>query len=180
MPNVINVHTCAFGGVNLVVAMVLIMDVELLEFACDMVSGTSVHDLAISTVVVVVATIVVVVGGVGISFARNKVLVEVIPAVRGHMARDVTHLAPRAMSSIASIAMATAVVVEVAATIGVVVSAAAVGVVVVEAGIVVADVAVAAPTIVAVATALGAMTSSASKMATTATLGSVDGGLRRT
>ena len=40
--NLIDSHTCAVGGVYLVIAMVLVPDHKLLQFACDVVGGANV------------------------------------------------------------------------------------------------------------------------------------------
>ena len=41
--NVTDLHTCPIGGVNLLIASVLVLDYQLLEFSGNMIGGTGIH-----------------------------------------------------------------------------------------------------------------------------------------
>lgn len=43
MTDMINFHTCPIGGMDMLVAGVLVTDRKLLEVACDMIGGSGVH-----------------------------------------------------------------------------------------------------------------------------------------
>lgn len=86
MTNMVNAHTCAICSVNLVIAVVLVMDAELLKITGNVISGTCVH-------VPVGVDAVGVHGGVDMVLVRDIVGVELVPALLCRAAFFVADLA---------------------------------------------------------------------------------------
>jgi hypothetical protein len=89
MANMINIHTYTACGANLIVAVVLVVDVELFEVACNMVGGAG-----ISVPICVDSVGVRVCCSIDVLLIKDVVLVEAVPATLSAMPLFVAHVAP--------------------------------------------------------------------------------------
>src|SRR4051812_47284652 len=100
MTNMLDVHTCAIGRVDLIMAIVPLLHGELIQLTSDVVGGARV------TIPVGVDTVVV--DDVGLAILLFVVLVEAVPALSCLVALLAANLADGAVSTFAT-ATATAV-----------------------------------------------------------------------